>query len=355
MPVDYEKMKQKQVKMAGGWRPRPGHNRIRILPFHSKYFTDAVDDFCYNYRVHYFRGDGLDTEIYRCPRDRNEFCVACEFYGRHKEAGDPMLKKAADQIRPSSAYLANILDVNAHTEGIQAYEFGWMVYKNLYQYACDPNWGDIMDTKAGRCYIITLNLPNQGTNRTGYNEYLVQPEPQATDVTGALPAGWQQAIDELAGRVPVYAEEARVRGILHLMGFPGARVPTSPMVVGHAVAGTAIRPGEGVVPVVLGPAPEVAAPFPFGADGGGSPVLTTPAQVVVVAAPVADVLTHSATPAIAAVGSGAVADSYPYAKGKPVPADAPVCFGDFNPHIHPCDDGPCPVKAECMTRCVGVD
>jgi hypothetical protein len=237
-PINFDRMKQKPVKSASrSWKPKEGANRIRILPVHSRYvgedhsISEDLGDFAYEYRSHYFDGDG----VVRCPRDHNQFCVACGFYEQFKHAADPVLKKAADQIEARRSYVANIFDMGAPQAGVQVFRFGWMVWKQLQQYAVDLNWGNIMDVgAAGHCYIITLTTSGKNSS---FKNYHVQPEPRPRSIASMLPPDWKQKIDLLEDSIiPKVADDAEMRDRLRQLGLPDVTTPVAPVAPPTAAA-----------------------------------------------------------------------------------------------------------------------
>lgn len=331
MGLDLDKLKSKKARRTGtGWTPKEGDNLIRILPHSSSYFTEALGDFALEFRSHFLKVEGSETQVFRCIKDRKGICGFCAASGKYKDSENPKLKKNAEQIRGSERHLMNIINLNDIPTGIQTYECGPKVYNGILDFMANPAWGDLSDPKEGR--NVTLQMKPQGKTTSGYNEYAVLPHPQKTDITPHLSGEWHEKLDGLEASLPAFPTDEDVVRWLGVLGFEdGAPVP-----VAAAVASPA---SPTVAPL---PAPTAAAPAPVIATAAPAPV------VAVTPAPAGDPVSEFAAK------HGLTAEMR---DGKAVP----LCYSKgpdnkdvgFNPAKFPCEKG-CPVRAECQLKKLGI-
>jgi hypothetical protein len=93
--LDHDKLgKSRAGARAGmGWKPKPGQNKIRILPPHSRYLSDwdALENLAIPFTMHYFAVEGRPTEVSRCLNERGEKCPACAVWRVNHKSEDPGL------------------------------------------------------------------------------------------------------------------------------------------------------------------------------------------------------------------------------------------------------------------------
>src|SRR5690606_21792506 len=159
-------------------------NIIRVLPHTSRYFTEMLGDFAYGFRVHYFRAEGRDTQVTRCPRDANRHCLACELASKYRDSSDPGIAKAAADVKAVQRRLMNILDLAKPAAGSQAYECGNKVYGDILEICTNVKWGDVFHPETGRNFTLTFTPASQA--KSGYNDYSCMPDPDKTSVKHIL-------------------------------------------------------------------------------------------------------------------------------------------------------------------------
>ncbi len=219
MGLNINEMQNRKNRISNaGWRPKAGANEVRLLPPTAEYFDADIDFFALEFNMHFFRQDGFNTEVARCPRDSGEYCPVCETAAKHKEDGDPALKEAAKNISRVQRFLMNILDLDDPESGVQPYTAGWTIWNGVLEYLANPKWGDILDPENGHSIII--NLTPASKSRTGWNTYSVQPDPERTDVTDLLDEDWIDTLDDLKDSIPQSKDTDELITILKRMGFP---------------------------------------------------------------------------------------------------------------------------------------
>lgn len=363
MPMDFEKLKEKKARRTGtGWQPKEGDSLLRLLPHTMRYFTESLSEFAIEFRSHFMMADGTDTQVFRCFRDRGETCEFCTRYAQNKASTNERLKKSAEQIRGSTRYLMNILNLNDVQAGIQVYESGPMVYDDFFKFIANPAWGEIVHPEQGRNW--TLNLTPGSKSKSGYNEYSAQPHPNPSDIMAHLPADWQEKLDLLSAAVPPYASPEEVTRWIKVLGFESVEA--------------AVQAAAGPIPAApVGAAPKPPAMPPLAAPVPVPPIPVAPVPPIPVA-PVAPPLVPAAAPIAAPAAppisppvSGAVANpemsafigAYPTLSAKVDAKEGvvPGCFTEdpsnmeigFNPNKWPCNH-PCPVKAKCQIKKLGL-
>lgn len=220
MGLNINKMQEKKERGSVGssWRPKEGHNDIRVLPPNSAYFDEDIDFFCLDFNMHFIRQEGYNTEVSRCLRDKGEYCPVCDMAAQYKESEDPALMQTAKDISRTQRFLMNIFDMDDPDAGIQPYTAGWTIYNGILEYLANPKWGDILDPSDG--HNMDINLTPASKSRSGWNTYSVSPDPQRTDVTDMLPEDWLEQLDKLEAAVPEYKKAGALVQILQRMGFP---------------------------------------------------------------------------------------------------------------------------------------
>ena len=375
MGIDHNKLKQRLASRgAAGWKTKPGENRIRVLPPHSRYLTDweAMDDLSIAYKMHFFRVEGRQTEVSRCLEELKKKCAACGMWRAHRKSDDPALNEMAGNISPADQYLFNILDLNNISAGIEHWAANWTCWQAIMAFAANPQWGNLVDPADGIDFLITMTPGQQ--SRTGYNQYAAQPAgPTRTTVMELLQAipEWQAKLDQLEDQIPPPKEEQEIVSLLNEMGFPEKGVVAAAVPAASPVAPTPPPPGNPggppatVAPATVAPAtvaPATVAPQPVA--GGVVPAAQPPAALQPAnIQPATPQPVAAATPAAVVPGVGVAAPPAPaevhYDPGPDYvpkttnpPLGAPRCFSDYRPEVHQC--APCPALTECQLAHLGV-
>ncbi len=328
MPIDHSKLKKTRTRSGrGGWSPREGENRIRVLPPRSRFLTEPeeMDNFAIPYKIHFFKSEGRASEVSRCLKDAGlGRCPACDAWWAYKKAEDPGLKEMAKAVSPSDQYLFNIIDLNNVQAGIQQWAANWTCWDKIMEIGANPEWGDVISITEGINFQIT-KTPGTKT-RTGFNQYSVMPEPTRSEIKSTLETlgQWEDQLDLLEGQISDAKNEAEMQGLLLEIGFPethSARTLATP-------AATPTAPAVPSPPASTVPAP-------------GTPPAAATAPAPAAQAPIAPAAQTAAAPPIPQAGAP-----------QPGAKDLPVCFGNYDPSKYPCPT--CPVQADCQTKYLGI-
>ena len=358
MPLNPEGLKKKLAGGGLGWSPNPGANQIRVLPPGMHYFQEELDDFAVKFNLHYFRAEGMDTEVTRCFRDRGDKCPACLTARRFRDSDDPNLKELAEDIRAVERRVINILDIENYDKGVQVYEIGWKIYSAIAEIGANLKWGDILSLENG--VNFTLNFIPANQSRSGYNDYSVTPWPKndpstdLRDITPYLPQDWQERIDQLEAYVPGYLAEETVDSLLGALGFPEQRAPSQQQAPPQQQAPQPPQPPQpptppqqppstGATPPAQPPTPPAPPTPPQQPPSAGA---TPPAQPPTPPTPPNPPSAPSppAQPPSPPAQQQA-ADGWP--PGVEVGEDEkPACYSDFDPQKHPCAQ--CGFRADCQ-------
>jgi hypothetical protein len=354
MGFDFEgaqKRKEQSSSGAGTWKPKNGLNNIRVLPPTKRFFSEDIAFFDLETRIHFVEIEGqLTKEVFRCPKDKGNSCPACAAFFALKDHDDPAYQAIAQNVNGSLRFYANILDLDEPESGVQVYAFGIKNHKDFFKYIANPKWGNIMSPTEGRSFELTLT-PKSDTG-TGWPEYAIAPDPTTSDISGLLPDGWQDALDELENAVPDYIETAEINRILESAGVPtlnpktpsvATSTPKTPPV--QKVQDAEEKFNEGLprevksAPVTEAPQEPETVPEPepepvavVEPEPEPEPVAEAPVAEVEAPAPVA-----KATPGGPEMG----------------PDGQPVCFGEYDPDTYPCENG-CPVQSDCLVTKLGL-
>lgn len=327
--VDFGALKDSLKPGSGsGFKPKPGENKIRVLWPTRAYLEETARSMSFHFRSHFVKKvEGRDLVVFRCLRDFDQSCPACEFFFRHRKDDDAGVAAVAGDFGNSQRFIMNILDLNNVEGGVQRFETGPQVHNGILEYVANERWGNCMHPGPdGRNFFVRLIPANE--SGTGYNKYVVEPDPEKSSVLDLLPPDWVDQLDGLedhaaetwdANRIAELVHEAKVQvGLAANAPFPGAAAPApAPQAPPAAAAPTPAAPQQ----------PSAPAPQP-----------TAPAEATPAAAP---------TPAPAPT---------PTATGPEIGPDGnPVCFGGWKEREekgHPCDG--CGAKAKCQLVAYGL-
>lgn len=357
--INHDRLRQQRERRGSGngWKAKEGANRIRVLPPHSRHLEDwnTLENFAIPYKMHFFRRTGQPTETSRCLGEQRKRCPACEAWRTYGKASDPALAELAKQVAPADNYLFNILDLNNIPGGIQPWGANYTCWDKIMEIGANPMWGNIVDPACGINFEVTLTPGTR--SRTGYNQWSVNPEREATTVMEILEQipNWRATLDALEDQKTPFKTDEEIKQFLEEMGFPSS-------------GGTVISVGgTGGVSV---PAPRPAAAPAIGARPVGAPAIA-PAAVVrpasVSPTPVAPAPAATPSPAVQRAAAPATAQApvatqphydpgemyQPVTPPEEIPSGAPRCFGDFSPKRHQCK--PCPFQSDCQVKLLESD
>jgi hypothetical protein len=354
MSLDHEKIKKARSgsRSGSGWKPKPGNNRVFILPPGSQFLDnwETLSDLSFHYKMHYFRIAGRQTEAARCLEELRQRCPACETWRIVRKALDPAAAEAVKKIAPADTYLFNLVDLANLQAGVQHWAANYTCWDKIMEIASNPAWGNVCDPANGVCFGV--NMTPESQSRTGWNQYNVLPEPQRVEILAALNAhfpDWKAKLDLLPDQATEAKPAEELRTILLEMGF-------APIGAAPAPAGSPAVPQAVVVPGVGAP---ISVGTPSGAPVAMSVGVPSAAPAAVVISPAAP--SPAALASFVAMPAALAAplphydpgpDYVPKPSSATRPEGSPRCYGDFNAVIHQCR--PCPVQRDCQLKTLGL-
>ncbi len=152
--LNKDKAAKREAELERGnsryWKPKAGKNTIRVMPP----WREDVDEIGFEVGLHY--GIGPDESFFPCPRlsRHKKKCFLCTMEQKLKDSSDDDDKAEAKQLRPTRRFLLNIVDMNDLESGVQVWQAGVRVYKDILSYISDSDFGDITDLEEG--YDLTV-------------------------------------------------------------------------------------------------------------------------------------------------------------------------------------------------------
>jgi hypothetical protein len=136
-----DRLKNKSKRGNNLWKPSPGMNRVRIVPYrYQKDFPFIELYFHYN----------LPGPNYCSPMSFGEHDPIAEFAQEVKRTGGQEGYEMFKVLMPKRRTFAPVLVRGEEDQGVRFYGFGKTIYEKLLQTIADPEWGDITDPKEGR-------------------------------------------------------------------------------------------------------------------------------------------------------------------------------------------------------------
>lgn len=117
---------------------KEGKNVLRFLPPKS---AKDKNPFFKTY-IHYLRNPAQPERSGRpviCPqKTTGKPCILCAKVSQLRRTGNPTDKEIASDLSSSMRILANVVDLQDSQKGVQVYEFGQVIYKELLSYMRKP-------------------------------------------------------------------------------------------------------------------------------------------------------------------------------------------------------------------------
>jgi len=174
-----EALNKAAEKTSGGskgssdtWRPSPGENTIRIVP----YKFDRDNPFTELY-FHY----NIGAKSYLSPASFGKPDPIVEFSDELKGQQDKDSWVLGKKIEPKIRIFAPVIVRGKENDGVKYWGFGTKVWKTLMTHIMDPDCGDITDPTNGRDLIVTSLTPEQAGNK--YGDTVVRIKMNSTPLT----------------------------------------------------------------------------------------------------------------------------------------------------------------------------
>jgi hypothetical protein len=149
MAIDISKVKarlaalnQNNTKTTSLWKPEPGKNVIRILPY--KFSKDGLPF------IELFFHYNINKKNYLSPSTLGKPDPFLEFANKLQKTGDKEDWKHGKKMEPKLRTYVPMIERGKESEGVKFWGFGKQVYQDLLSIIADPDYGDIFDIKEGR-------------------------------------------------------------------------------------------------------------------------------------------------------------------------------------------------------------
>lgn len=169
---DLQKNTGKGERQDTLWKPEPGTQVIRIVP----YQFNKDNPFSELY-FHYEFGN----KQYLSPVTFGKPDPVVEFSEKLQSTGKKEEWKLGKKIEPKMRVYAPIIVRGKEHEGVKFWGFGKTVYQELLGFIADPDYGDITDPAAGR--DITVEFKTKEQTGKDYPETSIRIKPNQTPVS----------------------------------------------------------------------------------------------------------------------------------------------------------------------------
>ena len=135
------------------WKPQPGDNQIRLVPY--KHGSDPFIElsFCYNI--------GKVRSIIS-PITFGKECPINEAAAKLRATGNKEDFELARKIQPKMRVYAPVIVRGKESEGVKFWGFGKLVYQSLLNYFLDADYGDLSNATTGRDLTVKFTPPAAG-------------------------------------------------------------------------------------------------------------------------------------------------------------------------------------------------
>lgn len=162
-------LKNKDRKSDLIWKPAPGKQVIRIVPY-----THNDENPFIELKFHY----NLGGKTYLSPDTFNKPDPIVEFANKLKKSGDKEEWQFARKLEPKMRTFCPIVVRGREKEGVKFWGFGKQVYQAILSYIADPDYGDITDPTTGRDIVVEFQTAEQ-TGKS-FPETTIRPKPNQT-------------------------------------------------------------------------------------------------------------------------------------------------------------------------------
>lgn len=147
-----EGLKSNSTKTTSLWKPEPGKNVIRIVPYSHQPDNPFIELY-----FHY----GMNNKTYISPTSFNRPDPIVEFANKLKKSGDKEQWKKGRSLEPKMRTYVPILVRGKESEGVKFWGMGKQVYQELLGIISDVDYGDITDIKNGRDITVEFKTAEQ--------------------------------------------------------------------------------------------------------------------------------------------------------------------------------------------------
>ena len=167
------KLNQLQSTTKNFWKPEPGKQVVRIVPYKHNKENPFIELF-----FHYNLGQ---NKTFLSPMSFGRPDPVQEFADKLKSTGDKDEWIQGKRLEPKMRTFAPVIVRGQESEGVKFWGFGKTVYQELLSVIADPDYGDITDPVNGRDIMIERQTPAEAGNQ--YGKTTVRVKPNQTPIT----------------------------------------------------------------------------------------------------------------------------------------------------------------------------
>jgi len=159
MPLDLSKIKSRldslkstTTKSTAVWKPNPGKNTIRIVPYAHNPENPFIE-----LLFHY----NMNGKTYLSPASFGRPDPIVEFANKLKKSGDKEEWKTGRKLEPKLRTYVPILVRGQESEGVKFWGMGKSVYQEILGIIADADYGDITDLRTGRDIVVEFKTAEE--------------------------------------------------------------------------------------------------------------------------------------------------------------------------------------------------
>ena len=165
-------LQTKVTKTDNLWKPQPGKQQIRILP----YVHNTSNPFIELYFHFGFGGKNIIS-----PSSFGEADPLLEFAEKLKATGNRDDYQLSRKLTPKMRTYVPVLVRGEESEGVKFWGFGKNVYQELLGFFADPDYGDLTDPVNGR--DVTVEFKTAAELGKSYPETYIRVKPNITPIS----------------------------------------------------------------------------------------------------------------------------------------------------------------------------
>ena len=153
-------------KTSNLWKPQPGKNQIRIVPYaHCK--ENPFIELFFHYEI--------GQRSYLSPMSFGRPDPIEEFADKLKAGGNKDDWKLGKKLEAKMRTFVPVIVRGQEKEGVKFWGFGKTVYQELLTFIADPDYGDIADPASGRDIVVTFKTAEETGKQFPTTSIMVKP------------------------------------------------------------------------------------------------------------------------------------------------------------------------------------
>ena len=153
-------------KTSNLWKPQPGKNQIRIVPYaHCK--ENPFIELFFHYEI--------GQRSYLSPMSFGRPDPIEEFADKLKAGGNKDDWKLGKKLEAKMRTFVPVIVRGQEKEGVKFWGFGKTVYQELLTFIADPDYGDIADPASGRDIVVTFKTAEETGKAFPSTSIMVKP------------------------------------------------------------------------------------------------------------------------------------------------------------------------------------